>query len=201
MACYRQQLSLAVTTNMRLSTSKRRWFAVLLAVVLVGAGVIATRIALNRRAEQKRRREYEAITRAYAGALTQGMRRSEVEEYLRERHQKFGQMCCVGRRRDAWADLVKIGQEKVPWFCSEHNIYVAFVFDSVEPRSFPKATDTDTLVNVVLYPRLEASNRNDCWRNIAITQVIAVTFTHQLPRDPSVPNLWRPPQFQPSEVC
>jgi hypothetical protein len=34
------------------------------------------------------------------------------------------------------------------------------------------------------------------WCNSAITQVIAVTFTHQLPRDPSVPNLWRPPQFQ-----
>jgi hypothetical protein len=140
---------------MTLSMSKRRWFAILIAVVLVGAGVFAARIALRRRAEQKRRREYEATTRAYVEALTQGMRRSEVEDYLRGRNQKFAQMCCVDRPRGAWADLVKIGQEKAPWFCSEHNIYVAFVFDSVEPHSFPKVTDTDTLVNVVLYPRLE----------------------------------------------
>ena len=134
---------------------KRRLLAVLSAVVLVGGVVLTARIAFSRRAEQKRKREYEATTRAYAEALTQGMSRSKVEEYLRAKNQKFGQVCCFGRRRDAWADLVKIGQEKAPWFCSEHSIYVAFVFDPVERHSFPKAGDTDTLVDVILYPRLE----------------------------------------------
>ena len=86
--------------------------------------------------------------------LTRGATRLEVEGYLRTQGKHFQQMCCVGVRRNALADLVKVGQEKAPWFCSEHNVYVAFVFDAPQHR-LATANDDDRLIEVTLYPRLE----------------------------------------------
>jgi hypothetical protein len=44
-------------------------------------------------------------------------------------------MCCDQVPRSAYADLVKIGQEKTPWYCDEYNDYLAFEFDNIEPMA------------------------------------------------------------------
>jgi hypothetical protein len=135
---------------------KRLWFALSIALVVVSAAVF-TRSVIDRRAERKRKAEYQAVTRSYAEALKPGTSRSAVEGCLRARNQPFGQVWRIAGSRNAWTDLVKIGQEKAPWYCSENNVYVAFAFDSAELDSslLPKARDADRLITVVLYPMLE----------------------------------------------
>jgi hypothetical protein len=69
-------------------------------------------------------------------------------------------MCCVGIPRSAYADLVRIGEEKAPWYCNKYNIYAAFEFDTTEPHG-PVADfrdslgDSDRLETTALYPWLE----------------------------------------------
>src|SRR5262249_12960824 len=133
---------------------KKHLFALATTVVfLVAAGfVLYPRLA--RRAEEKRQVEYQHITESYSDELKQGMNRAEVEAYIRSRKQTFSQMCCVGASRNAWADLIKIGEGTSPtakWPCTGTNIYVAFEFDASEPRSTPKAADSDRLLSVTLF--------------------------------------------------
>ena len=63
-------------------------------------------------------------------------------------------MCCV-EERSAYADLVKIGKEKVPWFCSEHSVYAAFQFAAPEPHDIPHAHDSDVLKKITIFHWLE----------------------------------------------
>jgi len=135
--------------------NKKRWAVLLGAVLLIAGGAIFIHNNLARRAEQKRQIDYRRITTEYSDALKRGTNRAEVETYIRSRGQSFQQMCCVGTRRDAWADLIKIGEENAPWYCSKNNVYVAFEFDAPEPRSTTKALDNDRLLSVTLYQRLE----------------------------------------------
>ncbi len=62
-------------------------------------------------------------------------------------------MCCV-EERSAFADLVRIGQEDAPWYCSENYVFVAFEFAAVESHNPLKAYDTDSLKTVTLYRQL-----------------------------------------------
>lgn len=111
----------------------------------------------SRQAQRERKVEYESALRAYATALKPGMKRTDVEGYLRMRGNPFRQMCCVGVQRSALADLVRIGKEKAPWYCSENNIYVAFEFagDPESHAPVPQAHDSGRLVNVFVFPWLE----------------------------------------------
>jgi len=72
------------------------------------------------------------------------------------------QMCCV-ERNSYWDDLVKIGEEGHPWYCSEHYVYVAFEFGATEPHEVSterekierwKARDTDVLKEIKRYDML-----------------------------------------------
>jgi hypothetical protein len=56
------------------------------------------------------------------------MTRKDVEDYLRSRNTKFTWIWTAfgGRRESQYADLVKIGEETAPWYCSEACVYVAF---------------------------------------------------------------------------
>ncbi len=54
-------------------------------------------------------------------------------------------------------DLVKIGEEEHPWFCSEHFVYVAFQFvDHVQvEKAFSfNDDDSDTLKALSIYHQL-----------------------------------------------
>jgi len=54
-----------------------------------------------------------------------------AKENLPAQNVMFRQMCCVDIkefRKGVWDDLTKIGQEDVPWVCSQNNVYIAFQF-------------------------------------------------------------------------
>jgi hypothetical protein len=94
--------------------------------------VLGIRFEVKRRAARKREAGYQLVLREYTEVLKPGMKRKEVEDYLRTKNAKLRQNCCVdsseSSKRHSWDDLTKIGEEDAPWFCSEHNVYVAFQF-------------------------------------------------------------------------
>jgi len=61
--------------------------------------------------------------------------------------------------RSSLDDLVKIGKEDAPWFCSENNVYIAFQFIDREREQAVGFTlhtdDLDSLKSVTIYPWLE----------------------------------------------
>jgi len=139
----------------------RRWplelIFVALALSIVGAG---TWYGLKAQAQRKREAAYEATLRSYDQMLKPGRTRKEVEDYLRARNASIEHMCCVDvdrlSDRASWDDLVKIGQEKPPWFCSENYVYIAFQFiDHNPPTGLSQtADDLDTLKSVTIYRQL-----------------------------------------------
>jgi len=56
---------------------------------------------------------------------------------------------------DTYDDLVKIGQEKAPWFCSEHNVYIAFEFNPKSEGEAPETNASDSLKRVSIFHELE----------------------------------------------
>lgn len=132
-------------------------FAVL-ALFLVGTG---TRLAIKKRSAQKREAAYQSALSEYQRALRPGMTRKEVEDDLRAKNADFSQMCCVelsdSAKRHTWDDLVKIGEEEHPWFCSEHLVYVAFQFTDhvqIENGYSTKDDDSDVLKAVSIFHQL-----------------------------------------------
>ena len=90
------------------------------------------------------------------------MTRKQVEDSLSARNISFRQMCCVSVKEfsrgvydDTYDDLVKIGQEDVPFVCSENNVYIAFQFLGSEKDSSPRAEASDRLKDVTVYRWLE----------------------------------------------
>ena len=83
------------------------------------------------------------------------MTRKEVEDYLKAKSIKFGQICCAEDERSTLADLIRIGQEHAPWFCEEQIVYVAFQFAAVERHKPYKGYDSDTLKKIIIFHHLE----------------------------------------------
>ncbi|HTX15467.1 MAG TPA: hypothetical protein VMD77_09235 [Candidatus Baltobacteraceae bacterium] len=142
------------------SIAKRLWpLALVLPALLIAVTIVRHRLA--RREQKKRQAVYELTLRSYQEALKPGMTRKEVEDYLRAKNANIRQMCCINPLEDAtrssWDDLVKIGREDVPWFCSENNVYVAFQFADHEHRHDYEIRDSDldTLRAVTIYRQLE----------------------------------------------
>lgn len=94
---------------------RRRMMLVIAAVLLITFG-LGIKGVIDRRAAKKRQAQYEAALKVYSDAMTPGLSRRQVESYLRLRGHSFRQMCCVGIQRSAYADLLKIGEEKAPWY-------------------------------------------------------------------------------------
>jgi hypothetical protein len=70
---------------------------------------------------------YESILHSYSSALTNGMTREQVEDYLRKRGVGFGKICCLAQGETS-ADITKIGYERGPWYCNGYEVYVGFEF-------------------------------------------------------------------------
>jgi hypothetical protein len=121
----------------------------------IGAALLATILssACIHSAEQARRRDegYQAQLAWFSQVLKPGMTRKEVESYLHANGRELIQMCCMGRWKNAYDDLTKIGQEPHPWYCSAHSVYVGFEFVSSGSHEFPEAHDSDTLNRVQIY--------------------------------------------------
>ena len=114
-----------------------------MALILLALSAAAIRNARKKQAQSKREVAYKSALNSYSAALKPGMTRQDVENYLHAKAVGFQQMCCIDER-SAFADLVKVGKEDAPWYCSEQNIYVAFQFVAVEPHKPLKVFDSDT---------------------------------------------------------
>ena len=127
---------------------------VLLILILVVAPLIffgvryEMKVRAETQAQVKRETTYQAALRSYSQILKPGMKRKEVEDYLRLNKIEFLQMSPY--------DLTKIGEEKPPWFCGTSDVYVQFRFTNVrkgEPQL--DAHDEDTLVEIAVYHRMD----------------------------------------------
>jgi hypothetical protein len=118
-----------------------------------------------RKVEARRNREatYQSALRAYSRDLKLGLTRREVEGYLRARNTSFRQVG-GGEAGGDFADLVQVGREDPPWFCSESYVYVAIEFAAVErhdpdlllrrsndPKRSFDAYDSEILTKVGMY--------------------------------------------------
>src|SRR6267154_1882687 len=127
----------------------KRVFLSVLVVLVVGLFLFSLRYELKKQAQERREITYQSELRSYSLVLNPGMKRKEVEDYLRANHADFRQMCCVDESgpsiRHTWDDLVKIGEEDHPWFCSEHFVYVAFRFaDYIQVENGYSVQDNDS---------------------------------------------------------
>lgn len=154
-------------------------FAALCGVALRHA--LGQRAIQKREAAYQRAVSYQSLLHRYSEALKPGMTRKEVEGYLRTNDvHSYTEVLKPGMTRNeveaflrgdgvsffiffprwlaedhAYADLVKIGQEEHPWYCSEQDVYIAFHFIATEPLTANyRASDTDTLKNISIFYQL-----------------------------------------------
>jgi hypothetical protein len=130
--------------------------AILLAVAVASLISFGIRTELKKRGQNQREIGYQSIVREYSQALRPGMTRKEVEDYVRTRNAHIRETCCVesGFHRHSYDDLIKIGAEDAPWFCGEHNVYVALQFADHRYSATDyccKDDDLDTLKSVSRY--------------------------------------------------
>jgi hypothetical protein len=111
--------------------------------------------AWGQSAKQKREAGYQAALQSYSDALKPGTTRRSVEDYLQAKGVNYEKMCCIDER-SAEAELVRIGKEKHPWYCSEHNVYIAFQFvDEPHEGWRPSDRELDKLKSITIYHWLE----------------------------------------------
>jgi hypothetical protein len=125
-----------------------------LSAILAALIVVTTALAFSGHAKSlaKRKREtgYQSVLQKYSREIRPGSRRAEVENYLRSTNTAFTWMfTAYGARKESQnADLVKIGEEVPPWFCSESYVYVAFEFS---PSGTLAQTSSDVLERIELF--------------------------------------------------
>jgi hypothetical protein len=102
----------------------------------------------------KRSANYQLALAQYSEAFEIGLTRKDVEERLNVTHTKFSQRCCV-ESRTAFTDLVKVGAEPAPWYCSEWPVYVALEYSGQPRRSntplVPVESDVLRQIAIVSY--------------------------------------------------
>jgi len=142
-----------------IQSEMKRWRIWTMALILVALVAFGVRHVLEKRAQRKRQVEYEKTLRSYSEDLRTGMTRKDVEDYLSAKNVPFRHMCCANRRKFSYSvydDLVKIGSEDAPWFCSEKNVYVALEFVGPERHSIgASAEPNDTLNTITIFNWLE----------------------------------------------
>jgi len=124
-------------------TRSKRWVLVLAFVTAIC--VLVPLVGFARGEVQYHRRMND-----FAKVLKPGMKRVEVEAYLRSQNIDFGRECCSGTKLGAMDDLVEVGHKKAGLICIERSVYVAFQFAAVEPND-KWVADSDRLVNIDLY--------------------------------------------------
>jgi hypothetical protein len=115
--------------------------------------LITTLGAQQQNAKPKNDARYQAALQSYSDALKPGATRKTVEEYLQTKGVQYRKMCCISEKSTE-AYLIEIGHEKHPWYCSEHNVYVALQFVSDE-GGLASGRETDKLKNITIYHWLE----------------------------------------------
>lgn len=85
------------------------------------------------------------------------MPRKELEAYLKRKNISYVHSFAPPPGAFLYADLVKIGEEKPPWFCNRLDIFIAFEFEAVEfhdVKRYIYELPSDKLTKVFLLPRL-----------------------------------------------
>jgi hypothetical protein len=132
----------------------RRYRLLVIVLTVSVLSTLAIRFELKAEAKKKREAAYQSALEAYSQSLRPGLTRKEVETYFRAGGIKFGQMGWVEERpeeRTAFADLVKIGEEDAPWYCSERYVHIAFEFAATEPHKPWIVSETDMLKKVLIF--------------------------------------------------
>jgi hypothetical protein len=104
--------------------------------------------------KQKREAGYQAVLHSYADMVKVGATRKEVEELLKSRNSSFVRLCCV-EEGTTFSDLIQIGKEKHPWYCSEHAVYIAIEFVTIDRDVPTKINETDVVQKVTIWHHLE----------------------------------------------
>lgn len=121
--------------------------------LLIIAALSISSIHCSSRKHEEHNDAYQSALQSYAHVLKPGMTRGKIEAYLRSKETAFQQMCCMEGGESA--DLIEVGQEKTPWYCSEHNVYIAFLFAVTEPRTrYAAAADSDVLTKIAIHHQL-----------------------------------------------
>lgn len=131
----------------------KRWLVLAIVAMIVVSAIIALRSRAASEAMRKREAGYQLALQAYSRVLRPGMSRRQVEDYLHGKGTVFEQVWCV-EDRTAFADLVRIGEEDHPWYCSVNYVYVAFQFAATEGHPPLKAYDSDVLKDVGILSQL-----------------------------------------------
>lgn len=129
----------------------KRWSLLsITAVILVVASVAAARSHVKTVAQKRREIAYQSALQKYSQDLKPGLRRTEVESYLRARKAHFSWMYTAfgAGHESQYADLIKIGEEAAPWYCSEAYVYVAFEFSGVDKF---EQNDSDRLERIEIF--------------------------------------------------
>jgi hypothetical protein len=104
--------------------------------------------------KQGREAGYQAVLHSYAEMIKVGATRKEVEALLKSRNTSFVRLCCV-KEGTTFSDLIRIGKEKHPWYCSENAVYIAIEFVTVDRDAPTKTNDTDIVQRVVIWHHLD----------------------------------------------
>jgi len=131
----------------------RRWilgFALVTLLVILYATFWQVRATWARR---KREATYQSVLRSYQAAVIPGELREQVESYLESQAVHFDRLCCTYPEHTA-SDLVKIGEEPTPWYCSRTLVYIEFQF-STGTNSHIQSDPSDRLTKIALYQKLE----------------------------------------------
>lgn len=111
-------------------TKRRFWIAALLATASLPTACYVhgkIRFTINQRT-------VKAAQLKYSEALKPGTSREDVENYLKARGTAFGQRWPgADMHSKAFAILVKVADEDVPWYCSAWPDYVAIEFAPTKP--------------------------------------------------------------------
>lgn len=123
------------------------------ALCLMGFGVASV---VRRTIRRKHQALYASILGEYSAELKTGTPRKDVEQLLNSKGQPFQRTCCLLKgNRSAFEDLVKIGSEPAPWYCSENNVYLVFEFYSPTHDGMPSAQPSDSLKRIAVSPWLQ----------------------------------------------
>jgi hypothetical protein len=128
----------------------KMWIRIIISVAVAILAWAAYRVHMNTMAKQRRETTYQASLRSFTQAVRQGLPRGHIEAYLKAKGHPFIQMCCVSDR-SALADLVKIGEESAPWYCSEQWVHIAFDFAATQPHDSLKPLGSDVLKSVTIF--------------------------------------------------
>jgi hypothetical protein len=128
--------------------------SILFVVALIFAGLGVNGL-LQKRAERNRQIGYQSILKEFSAALPVGSERREVESLLVVRNRAFQRMCCIAsENRNAQEDLVKIGTEPKPWYCSDNSVYLVFEFDSMSHDGPGQSDPSERLRRIEVKPWL-----------------------------------------------